>query len=155
MIGIDGSPFKLGIDSLSGFLSQFQTPLINSTNIITNNNPGVAVSNGGMLGGYPIRLLVMITRLNKILNVKREFVAKLNNMNTEAEKLRANSEPITREFQTNYAILVLDLDKLNKDLSDYLNGVQRYCEEMLPGKLNCLQYLKFHCFIFNIDYGYI
>lgn len=138
---MDGSPFKLSLDSISGFLNQFQTPQLNSTNIITNNNLGATASIPGILGRYPIRLLVMITRLNKILNVKREFVAKLNALNTEAEKLRANNEPITRDYQTNYAILVLDLDKLNKDLSDYLNGVQRYCEDLVPGKIKLSYYL--------------
>ena len=136
MIGRDGSPLKLSLDSLSGFLSQFQTPLVNSTDIITSSNLSVAAS--GILGGYPIRLLAMITRLNKILNAKRDFIAKLNALNTEAEKLRANNEPITGDFQTNYAILVLDLDKLNQDLSDYLNGIHRYCEDLVPGKIYLL-----------------
>lgn len=36
-------------------------------------------------------------------------------------------EPITLEFQKTYAGIVLELEKLNKDLNDYLNGVQTYC----------------------------
>ncbi len=135
MIGIGSSPFKL--DCLSGFNSQFQTPLVNNSGIISNTT--ATTPNNGMLGGFPIRLLVMITRLNKILNVKREYITKLSGLNTEAEKLRANNETITKEFQKNYAILVLDLEKLNKDLSDYLTGVQRYCEELMaPGEFNKL-----------------
>lgn len=83
--------------------------------------------------GFPIHLLLMITRLSKILQVKRDLIIKLNEMNAEAERVRANSNGATgvfsKEFQMNYAILVLDLEKLNKDLSEYLNGVQRYCED--------------------------
>ena len=74
----------------------------------------------------------MITRLNKILNIKKESVSKLNLMNAEAERIKANNLQFTKEFQTNYALLVLDLEKLNKDLLDYLSGVQRYCEEFAP-----------------------
>lgn len=93
----------------------------------------IPASNSGSLGGFPIRLLLMITRLNKILNIKRESVSKLNAMNTEAERMKANNEPYTKDFQTNYAMLILDLEKLNKDLMDYLSSVQRYCEEFAPG----------------------
>lgn len=38
MIGIS-SPFKLGLDCLSGLNSQFQTPLVNSSGIISNSIP--------------------------------------------------------------------------------------------------------------------
>lgn len=83
--------------------------------------------------GFPIHLLLMITRLSKILQVKRDLIIKLNDMNAEAERIRASTDGasgvFSKEFQMNYAILVLDLEKLNKDLSEYLNGVQRYCED--------------------------
>ena len=36
-------------------------------------------------------------------------------------------EPITLDFQKTYAGIVLELEKLNKDLNEYLNGVQTYC----------------------------
>lgn len=47
--------------------------------------------------------------------------------------MKANNEPYTKDFQTNYAMLILELEKLNKDLMDYLSSVQRYCEEFAPG----------------------
>ena len=74
----------------------------------------------------------MITRLNKILTIKRELVSKLNSLNAEAERTKASNAPYTKDFQTHYAMLVLDLEKLNKDLMEYLNSVQRYCEEFAP-----------------------
>jgi hypothetical protein len=135
------TPFKLTTDSLGqvDLNSQFQTPLINASSIIsTNNKPKIsnnrisAISkknNNGILGGFPIHLLLMITRLNKILNVKKDYIKNLNEMNTLAEKNKANNKSLNKEFQVNYAIIILDLEKLNKDLSDYLVGVQHYCEE--------------------------
>lgn len=90
----------------------------------------------------------MITRLNKILGIKREQIKKLNDLNTEAERIKAskasteltsmltdqnNSTPVfTKEFQMTYALLILDLERLNKDLNDYLIGVQRWCEHISP-----------------------
>lgn len=110
--------------NLNEITSQCQTPL---------KNPGVlSNATSGILGGFPIRLLLMITRLNKILNMKREMVTKLADLNTEAERMKANNQQCTKEFQTNYAVSILELEKLNKDLTDYLNGVQRYCEEFAP-----------------------
>jgi protein lin-9 len=87
---------------------------------------------GGYLGGFPVRLLVLITRLNKILLVKKDFIKKLNELNVQAEKYKAKNETCPREFQFKYASLVLELEKLNKDLNDYQIGVQTYCEEFSP-----------------------
>ena len=85
----------------------------------------------------------MITRLNKILSIKREQIKKLNDLNTDAERIRAqavvaaeygitNSSTYTKDFQMSYALLILDLERLNKDLNDYLIGVQRWCETFSP-----------------------
>lgn len=101
--------------------------MLNQTDESINNN--LIGNKTGILGGFPIHLLLMITRLNKILNVKRECLKKINDMNKEAEGIRASNQSFDKEFQINYALVVLDLEKLNKDLNDYLIGVQRYCEE--------------------------
>lgn len=83
----------------------------------------------GRLGGFPIHLLLMVTRLNKIIQVKKENLKKLDDLNVEAERIKANSQEYGKEFQVNYANIVLELEKLNKDLNDYLTGLQSYCEE--------------------------
>jgi hypothetical protein len=102
-----------------------------SQNILSN------ISAGGLLGGFPVRLLVLITRLNKILAVKRDFIRKLNDMNCEAECIKAaqhnhHHKMYTKEFQINYATLIINIEKLNKDLSDYIKGAQTYCEQFAP-----------------------
>ena len=105
--------------------------------------PVTSSSTSGMkLGGFPVRLLLMITRLNKILNIKRESVAKLSIMNGQAEAFLANGEPLTRLFQTSYAQLVLDLEKLNKDLVEYLNGVQKFSGELKGGAYIVMTLIK-------------
>ena len=118
MLGVS-SPLKLHEDPLHHYIS-------------VNNQHTNDHNNGGLLGGFPIRLLVSITRLNKKLNVKKEYIKKLNDLNTEAEYIKVNKNYYSKEFQLKYASLIIDIEKLNKDLSDYLVGVQRYCEEYAP-----------------------
>ncbi|RMX60037.1 hypothetical protein pdam_00004520 [Pocillopora damicornis] len=87
---------------------------------------------GGTLGGFPIRFLILVTRLSKILLVKKECIEKLREMNTQAQKMKSYQEPIDKEFQRRYASVVLELERLNKDLNEYLTGVQEYCQELAP-----------------------
>ncbi|XP_031571520.1 protein lin-9 homolog [Actinia tenebrosa] len=87
---------------------------------------------GGTLGGFPIRFLILVTRLSKILLVKKECIEKLKEMNTQAEKMKSYQEPIDKDFQRRYACVVLELERLNKDLNYYLNDVQDYCQDLAP-----------------------
>ena len=84
----------------------------------------------GTLGGFPIKFLALLVRLSKILTVKRKKITELKSMNTEAEKLRSLQEPISNEFQKHYAGTILELEKLNVDLNDYLKAVQHYSAEI-------------------------
>ncbi|XP_005108172.1 protein lin-9 homolog [Aplysia californica] len=87
---------------------------------------------GGTYGGFPIKFLVLVTRLSKILQVKKEWIKQLSDMNTTTEKKRSFQEPISLAFQKTYAGIVVELEKLNKDLNEYLNGVQTYCQDISP-----------------------
>ncbi|RNA41334.1 lin-9 -like protein [Brachionus plicatilis] len=89
----------------------------------------------GRLGCFPVPLLLTVTRLHKILNVKRDDIKRLSELNSEAERLKASNEKYSKEFELSYAEVVNELEKLNKDLNDYLYGVQNYCEEALDVKL--------------------
>ena len=87
---------------------------------------------GGTLGGFPVQFLKCISRLSRILSIKREKVNKLSEMNSQAEKANSYGEQLTLEFQKQYATIVLDLERLNKDLNDLLIGVQKFCVELYP-----------------------
>ena len=43
---------------------------------------------------------------------------------------KSYQQPIAPEFQKKYANIVLELENLNKDLNEYLIGVQQYCQEV-------------------------
>ena len=82
------------------------------------------------VGGFPIKFLALVTRLSKVLTLKREYVDKLKHLNSEAEKLKSYQMPIERDFQRKYAEVVLELERLNTDLNSYLKDVEEYCQNM-------------------------
>ncbi|GIX98716.1 protein lin-9 homolog [Caerostris darwini] len=86
----------------------------------------------GTLGGFPKKFLALLVRLTKILSVKKKNLTLLKDMHTEAERNLSHGQPMTFEFQKAYASLVLEFERLDKDLSEYLNNVQTYCTEIAP-----------------------
>ncbi|XP_030627607.1 protein lin-9 homolog isoform X4 [Chanos chanos] len=84
-------------------------------------------------GSYPgSTQSILMTRLSKILMIKKEHIKNLKEMNTEAEKLKSYSLPIGLDFQKRYATKVLDLEQLNKDLNKVLHEVQQFCYDLAP-----------------------
>lgn len=69
-------------------------------------------------------------QLSKILRAKREKIGTLRNMNSQAEKQRSYGQELNVEFQRKYAALVLELEKLNRDLNQHLLAVQQFCQEV-------------------------
>lgn len=43
---------------------------------------------------------------------------------------RSYQQPITRDFQRSYAEVILELEKLNKDLTEHLVDIQQYSQEV-------------------------
>lgn len=87
---------------------------------------------GGTLGGFPVNFLVQVTRLSKILLIKKENIKLLEHMNSQAEKSHSYGEKISLQFQKKYATIILDLERINKDLNRFLLGVQQFCHELSP-----------------------
>jgi len=88
------------------------------------------ISKGGTYGGYPVKFLVLITRLTKILSIKKDRVKDLKDMNTEAEMMRSQNKALSMYFQQKYAVVVLELERLNKDLNEYVLGAQQFAHEL-------------------------
>ncbi|CAL8093554.1 unnamed protein product [Calicophoron daubneyi] len=81
-------------------------------------------------GGYPMKFLVMVTKLSKILEVKRRCVDELQDLNDEAERKISNKAKLSLEFQHTYLTLVIHLERLNKELNQYLAHVLQYANEI-------------------------
>ncbi|KAM4693616.1 protein lin-9 homolog [Discoglossus pictus] len=111
-----------------------QSPILESDPLLGQSpwKNKTSSTDGETIGGFPVEFLVQVTRLSKILMIKKEHIKQLRDMNTEAEKLKSYSAPIGIEFQKRYATIVLDLEQLNKDLNKVLHKVQQYCYELAP-----------------------
>lgn len=87
---------------------------------------------GGTLGGFPVKFLVQVARLSKILAIKKENLQMLEQMNSQAEKRHSYGETLPLEFQRKYATIVLELERLNTELNSLLLGIQKFCLELSP-----------------------
>ncbi|KAK0131312.1 Protein lin-9 [Merluccius polli] len=112
-----------------------------TTPVLMDNDPLISqltwksrlpAGEGETLGGFPVKFLVQVTRLSKILMIKKDHIKHLKDMNTDAEKLKSYSMPIGLDFQKRYATTVLELEQLNKDLNKVLHQVQQFCCELAP-----------------------
>lgn len=116
------------------FVSISPWPPMESDSVLgeVNSRPEMTFIEDGTLGGFPKKFLALLVRLTKILGVKKKKLIRLKEMHTEAERNLSRGQPITFEFQKDYASLVLDFECLDKDLCEYLNKVQAYCQEIAP-----------------------
>lgn len=78
-------------------------------------------------GGFPVKLLETLVRLQKILKIKQFRVNSLREMNTEAERRISMGISFPPDFVRRYATSILELDRLNVALSDLLNAMQESC----------------------------
>lgn len=86
----------------------------------------------GTIGGFPVKLLKHMVIVNKILAVKRTKVNNLKEMNSEAERFQSFGTDMPEDFEKRYAGILIELEKLNKDLQKYLDEIQSLCHEIAP-----------------------
>ncbi|XP_064481046.1 protein lin-9 homolog isoform X2 [Ornithodoros turicata] len=90
------------------------------------------------VGGFPVDFLTLMVQLSKILSHKKEKIAKLKDMNSQAE-MTSYGKLITPEFKKRYAALIMEFEVLNKDLQESLEGILKYCEKLAPEQgLQCM-----------------
>ncbi|XP_067638953.1 protein lin-9 homolog [Eurosta solidaginis] len=104
------------------------------------------------INGYPAKLLETLVRLKRALASKRSKLQRLCEMNNEAE-LKASQQlaaahnnsnsssdesqntnetvpQLSEEFQRRYASVVISMEKMNRDMQDYLNDVQAFAGDL-------------------------
>ncbi|EFO23482.2 DIRP family protein [Loa loa] len=84
------------------------------------------------VGNFPVRMLVILVKLNKLIEVKRTLVKSLTELNMEAEKMNMITDSYPIAFQRRYAQVVIDIETVNRQLQSYLNAVNEYCNQLLP-----------------------
>lgn len=75
-------------------------------------------------------LFFLQVRLSKILNMKKEKIRRLRDMNTEVERRESVGETVAPDFQRRYARTILDLEELNTELNSLLVKVRQQCHEV-------------------------
>ncbi|XP_015429096.1 PREDICTED: protein lin-9 homolog isoform X2 [Dufourea novaeangliae] len=116
------------------YAMKLMSPRLNSDPLISNASVSLPKKShiGGTMNGYPLKLLEFMVKVNKILTAKKIKIKKLREMNSEAEKRRSFGEPLPPDFERRYAGIVVELEKMNTALQDFLNDVQELCQEMAP-----------------------
>uniref|UniRef100_A0A158Q538 DIRP domain-containing protein n=1 Tax=Dracunculus medinensis TaxID=318479 RepID=A0A158Q538_DRAME len=72
------------------------------------------------VGNFPVRMLVVLVKLSKLIDAKKKLVRQITDLNTEAEKMNLFSDCYPLAFQEKYAIVCMDLEALNKQMHSYL-----------------------------------
>lgn len=87
------------------------------------------------VGNFPLRMLVIMVKLFKVLDHKKSLVLNLQWMNDRAERMNMVVSGYPRVFQERYAEILAELDIANRLLESYLNGIAEY-NELLVTNLN-------------------
>ncbi|GMR43048.1 hypothetical protein PMAYCL1PPCAC_13243, partial [Pristionchus mayeri] len=84
------------------------------------------------VGNFPVRMLVILVKLAKLIEHKKMLVKSLAEMNAEAEKINMVSDSYAYSLQEKYARVVVDLEAVNKQMQTFLTGIQEYQGQLLP-----------------------
>ncbi|KAF5282033.1 hypothetical protein FQA39_LY00557 [Lamprigera yunnana] len=124
-------------NGISPFTSPSKTPIANSKKrdplvggSVNNRTPFTPVD--GRMGGFPVKLLEKVVLVTKILTVKKAKIKLLKSMNTEAEKFSSFETLMPENFERRYASILIDLERLNQDLKNFLDEIQVLCHEIAP-----------------------
>lgn len=78
----------------------------------------------GSIGGYPIKLLEAMVLVRKTMEVKHMQLLKIRRLNVEAEVVKSFGDNAPEDFQKKYASLLVEMERINRDLADYMNMLQ-------------------------------
>jgi protein lin-9 len=86
--------------------------------------PTLVLPTTGSIGGYPVKLLEAMVLVRKTLEVKQLQLLKIRRMNVEAEVVKSFGDNAPEDFQKKYASLLVEMERINRDLADYMNILQ-------------------------------
>lgn len=110
-----------------GNLKYKNDPLLSGSDL-----PKKTVYYEGTLGGFPVKLLKHMVLVSKILNIKKKKISNLKDMNADAERFQSFGTDMPEDFEKRYAGILIELERLNKDLQTYLDEIQSLCHEIAP-----------------------
>lgn len=96
--------------------------------------PNLVLPTTGSIGGYPIKLLETMVLVRKTLEIKHLQLLKIRRMNVEAEVVKSFGDNAPEDFQKKYATLLVEMERINRDLADYLNILQSQTDDFITDK---------------------
>lgn len=96
--------------------------------------PNLVLPTTGSIGGYPIKLLEIMVLVRKTLEIKHLQLLKIRRMNVEAEVVKSFGDNAPEDFQKKYATLLIEMERINRDLADYLNFLQAQTDDFITDK---------------------
>lgn len=121
-----GDPMLSSANSSSSFikLEGYQRPKL----------PNLVLPTTGTIGGYPIKLLETMVLVRKTLEIKQLQLLKIRRLNVEAEVVKSFGDSAPDDFQKKYATLLVEMERINRDLADYLNILQAQVDGFITDK---------------------
>lgn len=99
--------------------------------------------------GHPFKLIETILRVTKLLAAKQSKLKRLQQMNSDVAINKSYDEPISEDDQRQYANLIIQLEKINREVQVNLNEIQGYAQHLVkePTMATMLQpsYLREKC----------
>lgn len=96
--------------------------------------PTLVLPTTGSIGGYPVKLLESMVLVRKTLEVKQLQLLKIRRMNVEAEVVKSFGDNAPEDFQKKYASLLVEMERINRDLADYMNILQGQADLFISDK---------------------
>lgn len=96
--------------------------------------PNLVLPTTGSIGGYPVKLLETMVLVRKTLEVKQLQLLKIRRLNVEAEVVKSFGDNAPEDFQKKYGSLLVEMERINRDLADYLNILQAQVDLFVTDK---------------------
>lgn len=96
--------------------------------------PTLVLPTTGSIGGYPVKLLEAMVLVRKTLEIKQLQLLKIRRMNVEAEVVKSFGDNAPEDFQKKYASLLVEMERINRDLADYMNILQAQADLFISDK---------------------
>ncbi|KAI6224369.1 DIRP domain-containing protein [Aphelenchoides fujianensis] len=88
--------------------------------------PQAAAARDEKIGNFPLRMLVIMVKLFKVLEHKKILIQNLTWLNDEGEKMQMMTQMYPSAFQERYAEILRELEAVNRLLESYMNGIEEY-----------------------------
>lgn len=96
--------------------------------------PTLVLPTTGSIGRYPVDLLKVMVLVRKTLEIKQLQLLKIRRMNVEAEVVKSFGDSAPEDFQKKYATLLVEMERINRDLADFMNTLKAHSDEFVTDK---------------------